>query len=196
MIEESNLLESIKKEKTEKAFVELTDIYKEQVLNFLKNKTYGTGLDYEEVYNRTLLKVWNNISSFEERSMFKTWFFRIAKNTLFDEIKKRKRISLKEVNIENPDWLNEQNFIDFKTPESAILDQESVDEILARISKIKASLDKKHRKVFELIFEQGHSYKQAAEKLNCSVGTIMSRVFYTRKKIQETFKKYEHLQTN
>jgi len=192
---EKDLIKNLKISKNEQDFVSLISIYQDQILNFLKSSTYSSGVDYQEVYNKTLMKVWNSIEKFEEKSSFRTWFFKIAKNVSYDEFNKKNKINFREINLP----INEeehQNFIDYNTPESKILSEENLKEVGKKILIIKSNLNKKHKEIFELIFEQGKSYKEVSKILNCSLGTVMSRVFYTRKKVQEMIQKYEHIKIN
>ena len=191
MNSEKLLIERIKKSKNEQDFSALINLYEEQVLNFLKNKTFCSGLDHKDIFNKALVKTWNNIESFQEKSSFKTWFFKINKNVLFDEYKKRNKINNMECEI-NPEVDYESNpVIDFETPSNILMNEELRSELLLKISEIKNALGEKHLQIFELVFEQEKSYKEVSEILNCSLGTVMSRVFYTRKKIQESLAKHQ-----
>ena len=193
MNSEKLLIERIKKSKNEQDFSALINLYEEQVLNFLKNKTFSSGLDHKDIFNKALLKTWNNIENFQEKSSFKTWFFKINKNILFDEYKKRKKINNMEREI-NPEVDYESDpVVDFQAPSSILMNEELKNELLAKIAEVKNALGQKHLQIFELVFEQEKSYKEVSEILNCSLGTVMSRVFYTRKKMQEFLNKHQFL---
>ena len=56
---------------------------------------------------------------------------------------------------------------------------------LSKIDKILNSLGKKHKEPLMLLVRDGLEYSEIAEKLNCPVGTVMSRIFYARKKAQK-----------
>ena len=187
---EQNLIQLIKLNKDEQSFKELVAIYEKQLLGFLKNKTFSTSLDPAEIYNKTLLKIWKNIDSFRADSSFKTWIFQITKNVYFDEYNKARKLSSRETSI---DFVEESDrFVDNRTPDSRILLDEYSLSLSQKIQTLKNTLGKKQLQIFELIFEQGKSYKEASKTLKCSVGTIESRVFYTRKKLKEVLKKYEY----
>ena len=51
-------------------------------------------------------------------------------------------------------------------------------------------LTEKHRVVFLLHAVEQLAYKEIAEVVGCSIGTVMSRLFYARKKLQELLKDY------
>lgn len=185
---EKTLIQQLKSSKTEQAFSQLTDSYRDQIIGFLRSKTRYSPLDSDDIYNKVLLKVWNNIESFREESSFRTWFFQIARNTLYKEFEKSNRIYRGQESI--------TNHLDLPSPEDSpdysLIGRESADSLRERLTSVKSTLSQKHQEIFELIFEQGRSYKEASEILNCSLGTVMSRVFYARKMAQEAIKSHEY----
>jgi RNA polymerase sigma-70 factor (ECF subfamily) len=58
------------------------------------------------------------------------------------------------------------------------------DEIRARIEKAIAQLSPEHRAVILMKEIDDMQYHEIAEALGCSIGTVMSRLFYARKKLQ------------
>ena len=59
---------------------------------------------------------------------------------------------------------------------------------LSKIDQILNSLGEKHKEPLMLLVKDGLEYSEIAEKLNCPVGTVMSRIFYARKKAQKLLK--------
>lgn len=189
---ESELIENFKKDKSEESFIKLIDFYKDYLVKFIAIKTQRTSLDPNEIFSKTLMKVWVKIDSFKGDGQFKNWLFKITKNIIFDEFE-----SLKKFNP-NPALLEESFEVECSSPspDEEFSEKEHKALILFRIEMVKKSLSQKHQKVFELIFEQGKSYRETSEILKCSVGTVMSRVHYTRRKMQEVFNKYEYRNFN
>jgi RNA polymerase sigma-70 factor (ECF subfamily) len=58
-------------------------------------------------------------------------------------------------------------------------------EFSAALSAALLKLSDTHRAVFMLHAAEGMSYKEIAEALDCNIGTVMSRLFYARKRLQE-----------
>lgn len=187
---EKTLIQKIKSDKDENTFNELTSLYESQIKRYFGSRFRSSPVDIQEAYNKLLLKIWTNIDSFREESSFKTWIFQIARNIVSDEFNKINKRNSIEVPIDlEPDIIDE-----IKSPDAQIIDRETNEEIQKKILSLKSSLTQKHLRIFELIFESGLSYKETSEKLNCSIGTIRSRVFYTRKKIQDLANKcQQHL---
>ena len=65
---------------------------------------------------------------------------------------------------------------------SELAEEKDTERLLARAV---AKLTEKHRAVFLLHAIENLSYKEIAVVLECSIGTVMSRLFYARKKLQE-----------
>jgi len=75
------------------AFEDLTAPYHRELLVHCY-RIVGSLLDAEDAHQETLLKAWKGLSSFEDRTSFRAWLYKIATNACFDLLKKRKRRSL------------------------------------------------------------------------------------------------------
>lgn len=148
--------------------------------------------DAWDLSQEVFIKAWNALPRFEARARFSTWLYRIAHNVVYDWTRKRKIESAGEFN----DEIFEREQIDsgsFTTPSGG----ESPDETMASgelREKIEAALGKlsaEHREVVVLKDVQGLSYKEIAVVMDCSIGTVMSRLFYARQKLQ-TMLKHEY----
>jgi RNA polymerase sigma-70 factor, ECF subfamily len=148
--------------------------------------------DAWDLSQEVFIKAWRALPKFEAKAKFSTWIYRIAHNVVYDFVRKRK--------IESAGELNEEIFsrerIDsgsFTTPSGG----ESPDVTLSQAElrqKIQIALDKlsaEHREVVLLKDVQGLSYKEIADVMSSSLGTVMSRLFYARQKLQ-TLLKHEY----
>ena len=59
------------------------------------------------------------------------------------------------------------------------------EELGQRIQNAIARLSPDHRQAIVLREIEGHSYEEIAQMMQCSLGTVMSRLFYARKKLQD-----------
>jgi RNA polymerase sigma-70 factor (ECF subfamily) len=192
---EKTLIERIQTGKDEKAFEELMELHRERTLGSIKSQCRFSPVDPNEVWNIALVKVWNSIGAFRGDSKFSTWLYHIVRNVIYNEWAKLNRISRNEVHLENIDTQTSE-FSTSETPLSTISKEEFQAELGNRICGLKMELGEKHRKVFELVFEQGKSYSEVAQLLDCPRGTVMSRVFAVRRKLQAALEKYEHITAN
>jgi RNA polymerase sigma-70 factor (ECF subfamily) len=159
------------------------------IRNMIHNETEAWDLAQE-----VFIKAWQALPRFEAKARFSTWLYRIAHNVVYDHARKRK--------IEGAGELNDEVFaIDRIDPASTTTPDmaEAPDEALARAelrAKIEAALARlspEQRAVVVLKDVQGLAYKEIAEVVGTSLGTVMSRLFYARQKLQTLLKdEYEH----
>jgi RNA polymerase sigma-70 factor (ECF subfamily) len=145
--------------------------------------------DAWDLSQEVFIKAWNALPRFEAKARFSTWLYRIAHNTVYDWVRKRKIDSAGELN----DEIFERERIDsasFTTPSGG----ESPDatmahgELRVKIEIALAKLSPEHREVVILKDVQGLSYKEIAEAMSSTLGTVMSRLFYARQKLQTLLK--------
>ncbi|MFT4175824.1 MAG: sigma-70 family RNA polymerase sigma factor [Luteolibacter sp.] len=145
--------------------------------------------DAWDLSQEVFIKAWHALPRFEAKARFSTWLYRIAHNVVYDWTRKRKIESAGELN----DEIFDRDRIDpaaTTTPFAA----ESPDASMAHGElrlKIEAALEKispEHREVVLLKDVQGLSYKEIADVMGSSLGTVMSRLFYARQKLQALLK--------
>lgn len=145
--------------------------------------------DAWDLTQEVFIKAWHALPRFEARAKFSTWLYRIAHNAVYDWARKRKIESAGEWNEE----IFDRERIDSAsttTPSGG----ESPDETMAHGElrmKIQVALNKlspEHREVVILKDVQGLSYKEIAEAMSSTLGTVMSRLFYARQKLQVLLK--------
>jgi RNA polymerase sigma-70 factor, ECF subfamily len=145
--------------------------------------------DAWDLSQEVFIKAWNALPRFEAKARFSTWLYRIAHNAVYDWVRKRKIDSAGELN----DEIFERERIDsasFTTPSGG----ESPDatmahgELRVKIEIALAKLSPEHREVVILKDVQGLSYKEIAEAMSSTLGTVMSRLYYARQKLQTLLK--------
>lgn len=145
---------------------------------------YGWCLDSEVAMDLTqdvFLKAFRSIGSFKEKSSFYTWLCRIAINRCMDycrQKRKHREIFLEEVAVEERAKREEE------IPPSAV----QVEELKRDLRNAIDQLSEEARAAFTLRFFEGLSYKEIADALECSIGTVMSRIFYARQRLRELLK--------
>ncbi len=150
------------------------------ILNMVKNEADAWDLSQE-----AFIKAWKALPKFEARARFSTWLFRISHNVVYDWLRKRRIVGDGELN----DEVFDANRIDpgaatapqhDKRPDEALEQSELREQIRDAIAK----LSEEHREVILLREVQGLDYKEIAEVTHNSIGTVMSRIHYARKKLQ------------
>ena len=145
--------------------------------------------DAWDLSQEVFIKAWHALPKFEAKAKFSTWIYRIAHNAVYDWTRKRKIESAGELN----DEIFERERIDsasFTTPYGGFSPDDSLahGELRAKIQTALGKLSAEHREVVILKDVQGLSYKEIAEAMSSTLGTVMSRLFYARQKLQALLK--------
>lgn len=139
--------------------------------------------DAREVVQEAFLRVYRGLDSFHGGSSFFTWLYRIVTNLSIDLMRKPSR---RETELTDRHDLGE----DRDTPFLARIDGADPADVVKRreiAERIQAALDALppyHRGVILMREIQGMSYEEMAQAMNVSKGTIMSRLFHARQKLQ------------
>lgn len=175
------------------AFETLVTRYRGRIYAMTLNMT-GNDADAWDLSQEVFIKAWRSLPRFEARSQFFTWLYRITHNVVIDWTRKRKIQGGTEFNDElgtvpaagsltTPGYTPE--------PDRALANR----ELGARIRKALDELSPEHRAVILLKEVDGLSYQEIADSIECSIGTVMSRLFYARKRLQTLLQDvYEHRQ--
>jgi RNA polymerase sigma-70 factor (ECF subfamily) len=130
------------------------------VFRFVQNQQ-----DAEDLTQEIFLKMWRNLKKFKKGNSFKSWLFKIAKNTCFDFLRKKKRDLA--LNLENLDIL-----ADFAP---SLIEEVEKENWAEKIKKEIEKLPLKMQKVLDLYYNFGLNFKEISEVLGEPVNTIKSR---------------------
>lgn len=169
------------------AFNELVTRYRQRAFAMIYNMVRNEQ-DAWDLTQDGFLKAWKSIGRFRGQSSFFTWLYRILMNVTIDWMR-RKQI---EGGMEFDDAvaLNAVEPAATTAPrqEMAPLARLNDKEIRARIDEAVTRLSAEHRTVIVLREIEGLEYQEIADAVGCSIGTVMSRLFYARKKLQGMLK--------
>jgi len=158
-----------------------------------QRKIYGLALgivhnpeDALDVSQEAFVKVHRYIDRFEGSASFYTWLYRIVVNLCIDHLRRAGRAH----KVEYDDAIDRSEGV--LSAEAIVPSQIGANpgkalrnkQILEAIQQGLATLSENHRAVIVMRELQGLSYKEMAEIMECSKGTIMSRLFHARKRLQ------------
>jgi RNA polymerase sigma-70 factor (ECF subfamily) len=142
--------------------------------------------DARELVQDAFLRAYKSLSSFQGSSSFFTWLYRIVTNLSIDLMRKpgRQVSSLEEARLDSDEGASlEPPFV--SRPEHADpSDSVRRREIGARLKAALDALPSYHRAVIVMREVDGLSYEEMALAMDVSKGTIMSRLFHARQKLQ------------
>ena len=178
-----------------RAFQQLVERYQRKVyavaLGMLKDKEEAM-----DVAQEAFVKVYKYLDHFKGDSSFYTWLYRITSNICIDVLRKRGAshgdpVEFDEtVKMESADaHLGALGSQLGTNPQRAALRKELAQKIQEALEQV----PEKHRAILLLREVDGMSYEDLARTLNIPKGTVMSRLFHARVKVQEILKKYMDL---
>ena len=142
--------------------------------NNLLNFAYMLTSNRDDAYDLlqdTTLKALDNEDKYAENTNFKGWVFTIMRNIFINNYRR----------AENLYHLNLSQDSGIETPEGSF----GVNEISAAINEFADE----YRIPFSM-HVAGYKYNEIAEKMNLPLGTVKSRIFFARKKLQQRFADY------
>ncbi len=127
------------------------------------------------------VKGWQRLVQFQGDSSFLTWMTRIVINLCLDQLRKQKRQRAESIEALEEESGGVERFMPVTTTNpTAGLERT---ELRRRIDRALALLSKEHRAVLVLHEFEELEYKEIAKRMGCSIGTVMSRLFYARRRM-------------
>ena len=169
----------------QEALKEIFDKYHKKVYRI----AYGVVRQREEaldIVQEVFIKLFRSIKNFKGRSQFYTYLYRMVMNTAIDHARKAGKQFISSLDEEGS--FEPSDNIE-KGPERVLLQKELEERVKSAMDKLPA--EQKAALIFRDV--EGLSYQEMAEAMGCSIGTVMSRLHYGRKRVQELLKDYVDL---
>lgn len=150
----------------------------------LLNFAYMLTSNYDDAYDLlqdTTLKALDNEDKYVDNVNFKGWVFTIMRNIFINNYRKVVRSSTVVDKTEDLYHINLPQDSGFQTPEGSFAAME--------ITKAINSFSDEYRVPFSM-HVSGYKYNEIAEKMNLPLGTVKSRIFFARQKLQQQFHDY------
>ena len=177
---EDVLLVKLAKKSDMLAFEELVARHRDKIyaraFSMMRNEDEALDLSQE-----AWVKGWQRLVQFHGDSSFATWMTRIVINLCLDQLRKNKRHRAESIELLN----EEAGGVERQMPVVEVNLTEGLErgELRQRIDKALAQLSHEHRTVLILHEFEDLEYKEIAKRMKCSIGTVMSRLFYARRKM-------------
>jgi RNA polymerase sigma-70 factor (ECF subfamily) len=140
----------------------------------------GHEADALDAVQEGFIKALTHLEGFQGRSSFKTWLLRVVSNAALDLGRQRGRRETLTLGSPVEDDFQSTHPWEVENP-AAGLERADLRRLLNRAL---AALPEAQRQTFVLHADAGLSYREVAEVLGISVGTVMSRLFYARQKLR------------
>ena len=148
-----------------------------------------------DVAQEAFVRVHRHLGEFKGESAFSTWVFRIATHLSIDAVRAERRSTRDDIEEADELAVAEGGEGILATalgtnPQDTALRRELLGKIVEALGK----LPEKHRTILTLREVEGLSYQELAERLDIHKGTVMSRLFHARRKMQALLGEYAGLQ--
>ncbi len=170
----------------QQALKEIFDKYHKKVYRI----AYGVVRQREEaldIVQEVFIKLFHSIKNFKGKSQFYTYLYRMTMNTAIDHTRKTGKQFVSSLDEEGS--FEPTDAVE-KGPERILLQKELEERVKRAMDKLPA--EQRAALIFRDV--EGLSYQEMAEAMGSSIGTVMSRLHYGRKRLQELLRDYVGLQ--
>src|SRR5216684_1588154 len=162
------------------AFEELVVRHRDKIYaraySMMRNEEEAVDLSQE-----AWVKGWQRLKQFQGEASFGTWMTRIVINLCLDQLRKQKRHRTESIEALD----EESGGVERQMPPVIVNPTAGLErgELRQRIDRALGQLSYEHRTVLVLHEFEEMEYKEIAKTMKCSIGTVMSRLFYARRKL-------------
>lgn len=162
------------------AFEELVARHRDKIygraFSMMRNEEEAIDLSQE-----AWVKSWQRLNQFQGEASFITWMTRITINLCLDQLRRQKRFRAESIEHLEEESGGVERQMPVVTPNPT----EGLErgELRLRIDEALVRLTYEHRTVLVLHEFEELEYKEIAKRMGCSIGTVMSRLFYARRKM-------------
>ena len=173
------------------AYEQLIQGYQKKVYN-IALKMLGNAEDASDAAQEALIKVYKSIAGFKEESSLSTWIYRIATNVCLDELRKKKKSNVVSIhtNLQTEDGELSVQIEDHRPQPDQVYENL---ELRQEMKKAIDALNEEHKTVVVLRDIQGMSYEEIAHIMQCSLGTVKSRINRARNTLKNILLKKQEL---
>lgn len=171
------------------AFEQLYWRYKDRVISIVYGIVHNRQ-DAIELSQEVFVRIYKNIDKYQPGTRFFTWLYRISYNLAIDKYRRKK--TAREVEFDNDYQKNFAGPEDVLPPSLGINPERACErmELRKQLEQAMDELPEKMRTIITLREVEGLSYEEIASVLDIQIGTVMSRLFYARQRLQGILRKY------
>lgn len=171
------------------ALRELIEAHQHRVVGTVA-KMLGDDCDAEDIAQQVFIRLWKSAGRYEPTAKFTTWLFKITRNLVFNELRRRKRHPTQSLDRpldpDEPERTLQAADTASKAPDVALLD----DEMQAAIQRAMEALPETQRMAIILRRYDDISYEEIGEILDLSVPAVKSVLFRARTELREKLRQY------
>lgn len=147
------------------------------------------GFDVEDIVQEAFVKAWINLKKFDQSKSFKTWIFTIAKNVLFDQIKKKQPIAFSQLESDEEGNVPELDIVDSRPLADEVLNAIDADK---RFEELLQKLNPAQRVVVISHAIEDLTFSEIGEILGQPMDTVKTRYRRAISKLQGHLNQNNH----
>jgi len=155
------------------AFAELIERYQAPLRYFISHLSSNSEVT-EDIFQDIWLTVIRRIYSLKSTEAFSTWLYRIARNKVYQQLRRKQKLAKLNENLAVPNDIEDDVF----SPED-----------VAKIHRCLKKIRTEHREVLMLRFLEQMSYHEIAKVINSGLGTVKSRIYYAKLALKKEMEK-------
>ncbi len=152
------------------AFEELFEIYQPRLKYYVRRLDSG-GANIDDTLQDIWLSVFKKIHKLKDGRVFGVWLYRIARNKVYDRFRRKDRFVT----------LPEDDEMPVSGSDEPVFDADDAENMHSALKKLKPY----HREVLTLCFIEQMPYQSIADVVDCSIGTVRSRIFYAKRSLRK-----------
>ena len=174
------------------AFGELVECHQQRVVGTVARMLGGDSADAEDIGQQVFLRVWKSAPRYEPTAKFTTWLYTIARNLVFNELRRRKHRPVVSVDAEMPgEYGNTEGSARLEDTQAAGPDAILLEAELQRaIAQAIAQLPEAQRLAIVLRRYEDLSYEEIASVLKLTVPAVKSLLFRARVLLRAKLARY------
>ena len=152
------------------AFEELFEIYQPRLKYYIR-RLDSDGTNIDDTLQDIWLTVFKKIHKLKDTQSFGVWLYRIARNKVYDRFRRKDR------SVPLP----QENKVPVSGDDEPAFDANNAEKLHKALNKLKPY----HREVLTLFFIEQMSYQSIADVVDCSIGTVRSRIIYAKQSLRK-----------
>lgn len=152
------------------AFEELFEIYQPRLKYYVRRLDSGSA-NIDDTIQEIWLCVFKKIKKLKDVRCFNVWLYRIARNKVYDRFRSKDRFVP----------LPEENELPVSGTDEPVFDANDAEKLHLALNELKPH----HREVLTLCFIERMGYQSIADVVDCSIGTVRSRIYYAKQSLRK-----------
>lgn len=146
----------------------------------------------EDIVQDAALKAWRFFDTFEDGTNFKAWIHRVLYTAFVNTTRDRTPRTAPLDQVPEPGEVEKSLLAELERPNHSARERAVLEAVDERIKAAVMELPEDLRLVFMLNTLEGLKYREIAAVMNCPLGTVMSRLFRSRRMLQDRLAEYAH----